>query len=82
LKLGPNTEIGTKDFFEMASKKRTRKIPVLLKKNNLFLTTARIDITTTGINITATRINNTAAARINDKATGFRDFSIRTFGMF
>jgi hypothetical protein len=30
LKLGLKTEIGTKDFFEMVSKKRTRKIPVLL----------------------------------------------------
>jgi len=50
--------------------------------NNVFLTTARIDIATAGINITATRINDMAAARINDITTGFRDFSIRTFGMF
>ena len=81
--LGSNTEIGTKDFFEMASKKRTGTYPGPFTKNNLFLTTARIDIATTGINITATRINNnTAAARINDIATGIRDFSIRTFGLF
>jgi len=63
-------------------KKDREFIPVLLEKNYIFLATARIDITTTGINITATRINNAAATRINDIATGFRDFSIRTFGMF
>jgi hypothetical protein len=63
--------------------------PGPFKINNVFLTTARIDIATAridiataGINITATRINDMAAARINDIATGFRDFSIRTFGMF
>ena len=56
--------------------------PGPFRKNNISLTTARIDIATAGINITATRINNMAAARINDIATGFRDFSIRTFGMF
>jgi len=56
--------------------------PGPLKKNYIFLATARIDITTAGINITATRINNATATRINNIATGFRDFSIRTFGMF
>ena len=64
------------------NKKGPRVYPGPFKKNNLFLTTARIDITTTGINITATRINNATATRINNTATGFRDFSIRTFGMF
>jgi hypothetical protein len=64
------------------NKKKDREfIPVLLK-NNLFLTTARIDVTTAGINITTTRINYNSATRINYTATGFRDFSIRTFGMF
>jgi hypothetical protein len=56
--------------------------PGPFRKNNVFLTTARIDIATARINIAATRINNMAAARINDIATGFRIFSIRTFGMF
>jgi hypothetical protein len=64
------------------NKKGPGKHPGPFKKNNLFLTTARIDIATTGINITATKINNTAAARINNIKTGFRDLSIRTFGMF
>jgi len=62
--------------------KKDREIIPVLMNDYLCLTTARIDIATAGINITATRINNTAATRINNIATGFRDFSIRTFGMF
>ena len=79
LKLGPNTEIGTKDFFEMASKKRTGTYPGPLSSKYVFLTAARIDIATAGINVTSTRINNTATARIDYITTGIRDFSIRTF---
>jgi len=56
--------------------------PGPFRKNYIFLATARIDITTAGINITATRINHAAATRINNIATGFRDFSIRTFCLF
>jgi len=67
---------------QACTKKGPRIHPGPFIKNNVFLTTARIDIATARINITATRINNMAAARINDIATGFRDFSIRTFGMF
>jgi hypothetical protein len=64
------------------NKKGPGAYPGPFRKNYIFLATARIDITTTGINITATRINNAAATRINNIATGFRDFSIRTFGIF
>ena len=69
-------------MIEAGIKKGPGIYPGPFRKNNVFLTTARIDIATAGIDITATRINNTATTWINDIATGFRDFSIRTFGMF
>jgi len=60
--------------------KKDQENPGPFRKNNIFLTAARIDITTARIDITTARINdNPAAARIDDITTGIRYFSIRTF---